>query len=54
MLSAIDQGADMLGASGKIGEDLMNALKAEARRRVETGTFFGHIAYASVTAVKGV
>ncbi len=53
MLSVIDRGADMLGASGKIGDDLVNALKAEARRRVETGTFFGHIAYASVTAVKG-
>jgi hypothetical protein len=27
-------------------------LKAEARRRVEAGTFFGHIAYASLTARK--
>jgi hypothetical protein len=25
-------------------------LKAEARRRVEAGTFFGHIAYAEVIA----
>ncbi|HEX5778037.1 MAG TPA: methyltransferase domain-containing protein [Xanthobacteraceae bacterium] len=53
MLSVIDRGADMLGVSGKIGDDLVNALKAEARRRVETGTFFGHIAYGSVIAVKG-
>jgi hypothetical protein len=26
------------------------ALKDEARRRVEVGTFFGHLAYASVIA----
>jgi SAM-dependent methyltransferase len=50
MLSVIDRGADILGASGQIGEDLVKTLKAEARRRVEAGTFFGHIAYASLTA----
>ncbi|MCC6948575.1 MAG: methyltransferase domain-containing protein [Bradyrhizobiaceae bacterium] len=53
MLSVVDRGADILGASGKIGDDLVKMLKAEARRRVETGTFFGHIAYASVMALKG-
>lgn len=50
MLSIIDRGADILRASGRIGEEATAALKAEARRRVETGTFFGHIAYASLTA----
>ena len=45
MLSVIDRGADILSASGRIGSDLTAALKAEARRRVEAGTFFGHIAY---------
>jgi hypothetical protein len=30
------------------------ALKAEARRRVEAGTFFGHIAYASLIAQKNL
>jgi hypothetical protein len=52
ILSVVDRGADLLGASGKIGEDLVKALKAEARRRVDAGTFFGHIAYASLTARK--
>jgi hypothetical protein len=31
---------------------LAAALKAEARRRVDEGTFFGHIAYTSLTARK--
>jgi ubiquinone/menaquinone biosynthesis C-methylase UbiE len=52
ILSVVDRGADILGASGRIGEDLVKALKAEARRRVDAGTFFGHIAYASLTARK--
>jgi SAM-dependent methyltransferase len=50
MLTVIDRGADTLRASGKIGEELAEALKAEARRRVAVGGFFGHIAYASVIA----
>ena len=50
MLSVIDRGADILGASGRIGEDFVKALRSEARRRVEAGTFFGHIAYASLIA----
>ena len=52
MLSVIDRGADILSASGRIGSDLTVALKAEAKRRVEAGMFFGHIAYASLTARK--
>jgi SAM-dependent methyltransferase len=48
MLSVIDRGADLLCTRGEISEYTAAALKAEARRRVETGTFFGHIAYASV------
>ena len=31
---------------------LVTALKAEARRRVDEGSFFGHIAYASLVARK--
>jgi hypothetical protein len=50
MLTVLDRGADMLQASGTIGEDLATALKAEARRRAAAGRFFGHIAYASVVA----
>jgi ubiquinone/menaquinone biosynthesis C-methylase UbiE len=52
MLSVIDRGADILCTSGAVSEDMIAALKAEARRRVEAGTFFGHIAYASLTARK--
>jgi SAM-dependent methyltransferase len=52
MLSILDRGADMLHASGQIGDALAAALKAEARRRVEAGTFFGHIAYSSLLARK--
>jgi arsenite methyltransferase len=50
LLSLADRGADRLAVDGRIGPDLAAALKAEARRRVETATFFGFIAYASVTA----
>lgn len=52
MVSVIERGADMLGAAGTIGEGLVAALKAEARRRAGSGSFFGHIAYASLTARK--
>lgn len=53
MLTIIDRGADALVASGQLGTDTADALKAEARRRAEAGTFFGHIAYASLIALKG-
>lgn len=52
MLSIVDRGADILCACGAIAEETVTALKAEARRRVKAGTFFGHIAYASLTARK--
>jgi ubiquinone/menaquinone biosynthesis C-methylase UbiE len=52
MLTVIDRGADLLRGFGQIGDDMVAAIKAEARRRVETGTFFGHIAYVSLTARK--
>jgi SAM-dependent methyltransferase len=52
MLSVATRGADALAAEGRIGADLAEALKAEARRRVDDGSFYGHIAYASVTATK--
>ena len=46
MVGIADRGADVLAASGRIGPDLADALKAEARRRVDEGSFFGHVAYA--------
>ncbi len=52
MLSIADRGADSLAATDLIGAELAIALKAEARRRVTVGKFFGHIAYASVVAGK--
>jgi hypothetical protein len=52
MLTVVDRGADMLEAAGQLGGDTAAALKAEARRRVAAGTFYGHIAYASITARK--
>ncbi len=52
ILSIVDRGADVLVQSGSIGPQLAEALKAEARRRVAEHSFFGHIAYASLTARK--
>jgi ubiquinone/menaquinone biosynthesis C-methylase UbiE len=52
LLSVADRGADALASSGRIGPDLAAALKAEARRRVAANEFFGHIAYASLVAVR--
>jgi ubiquinone/menaquinone biosynthesis C-methylase UbiE len=51
MLTIVDRGADALVAAGTIGEAAAEALKAEARRRVESREFFGHIAYASVIGI---
>jgi ubiquinone/menaquinone biosynthesis C-methylase UbiE len=53
MLSIADRGAEALVACGRIGRELGDALKSEARRRIEAGSFFGHVAYASVIAQKG-
>jgi ubiquinone/menaquinone biosynthesis C-methylase UbiE len=52
MLTIIDRGVEILHSSGQLGDDAAAALKAEARRRVEAGTFFGHISYVSLVAPK--
>jgi ubiquinone/menaquinone biosynthesis C-methylase UbiE len=52
MLTIVERGADILHSSGQLGDDAAAALKAEARRRVEAGTFFGHISYVSLVARK--
>ena len=52
MLTIVDRGADVLAASGRIGADLADSLKKEARRRAAEGCFFGSIAYASLIAKK--
>jgi hypothetical protein len=40
VLSIADRGADTLAADGRIGRELADALKAEARRRVAARSFF--------------
>jgi SAM-dependent methyltransferase len=50
MLTVIERGVDVLLGAGQIGDETAAALKTEAGRRVANGTFFGHIAYASLTA----
>jgi ubiquinone/menaquinone biosynthesis C-methylase UbiE len=52
LLTLVDRGADALVASARIGMNLGNALKGEARDRVLAGTFFGHIAYFSMIGRK--
>lgn len=52
MLTIADRGADVLVAHGRIGAELAQALKDEARRRVDNGCFFGAIAYGSLVARK--
>jgi ubiquinone/menaquinone biosynthesis C-methylase UbiE len=52
MLTVVERGADLLVAAGQIGVELGSALKAEASRRAEEGSFFGHVAYGSLTARK--
>ena len=52
VVSIVERGATALVASGRIGAYLGEALKAEARRRAQAGSLFGHIAYASLMARK--
>jgi ubiquinone/menaquinone biosynthesis C-methylase UbiE len=53
-LTIVDRGAGLLAASGTIGEETAEALKAEARRRVAAGTYYAHIDYASFLASASV
>lgn len=46
------RGADALVADGRIGSELGEALKVEARRRVSNGSFIGYQTYAALTARK--
>lgn len=48
MLTLIERGADALTADGRVTTTTAAALKAEAHARIAGGTFFGHIAYASL------
>jgi SAM-dependent methyltransferase len=50
MVTIVERGADILRGLRQIDEEMTAALKAEAHRRLDAGTFFGHIAYASLVA----
>jgi ubiquinone/menaquinone biosynthesis C-methylase UbiE len=50
MLTIVDRGADVLRSLGRVDDEGAAALKAQARRRVAAGEFFGHIAYVSIVA----
>ena len=52
MASIVERGAAALVAAGRIGSELAQALKVEARRRASTGSLFGHVAYACLIARK--
>jgi hypothetical protein len=52
MMGLVDRVIDDSRASGRFGDNMAQALKSEARGRVEAGTFFGHIAYVTLVARK--
>ena len=52
MSTVVDFGAAALAEDATVSTQLADALKAEARNRIASGTFFGHIAYASVLATR--
>ena len=52
VVTIVERGAAALVAEGRIGSYLGEALKAEARRRAQAGSLFGHIAYACLMARK--
>ena len=52
LLTLVDRGADALVNQRTIGRELADELKAEARRRVADGGFYGAITFASLIARK--
>jgi SAM-dependent methyltransferase len=52
MLTLVDRGADILVSWGRIAPEMCASLKAEARRRVDAGEFFGFIGFASLITRK--
>jgi len=53
MMTIVKRGLDASTASGRIASEVAESLLDEARRRAESGQFFGHIAYLSLLARKG-
>jgi hypothetical protein len=52
MMTIVSRGIDALAGSQRIGRDVADSLRAEARRRADAGEFFGHIGYVSVLGRK--
>ncbi|MBP9173855.1 MAG: methyltransferase domain-containing protein [Rhizobiales bacterium] len=52
MFTLVDRGVDILSNSKRVRPTLADALKKEARRRVEENQFFGFIAFVSLIAIK--
>jgi ubiquinone/menaquinone biosynthesis C-methylase UbiE len=52
LLTLVDRGADALASWRTIGAELADALKTEARRRVDAHEFYGSITFASLIARK--
>lgn len=52
MLTLVDRGADILVSSNRIDQALADSLKEEARRRADSGEFFGFIAFTTMIAKK--
>ena len=50
MLTLVDRGADVQADRGSIDASHAEAMKAEARRRVNAGEFFGQISFLSIIA----
>jgi hypothetical protein len=47
-----ERGIDGLALAGRISEATAGALKTEAKRRSDSGEWFGHLAFASLIARK--
>jgi len=52
MLTIVERAILALLSSNRISDEFATALKTEARHRVETGDFYGYIAYGSLVARK--
>jgi ubiquinone/menaquinone biosynthesis C-methylase UbiE len=50
MMTIVSRGIDALVTSMRIGSDVADSLRREAKRRADAGEFFGHIAYVSLVA----
>jgi ubiquinone/menaquinone biosynthesis C-methylase UbiE len=53
MMTIVSRGIDALATSMRIGREVADSLRKEAKRRADAGEFFGHVAYLSMVARKG-